>query len=918
MIEPGNYVYLRQILKNIKLEQKNKFSKLMQSKSLTFHDLNNNNQLYLFKDILEGEFNKYKQKTNEIETKAEKRNQCNNDELKRKLNSELQQLRKDRGSLINAADGRPKGRFKTYKYFANFYRNVAQKHGRILSTLKGIEKEMVESQLLKYWTIITEENNQHSLVLIPKERAGEYKKDLENSIPSDPSSKIKVYWFESFTLRSLRKLCFGYVNNNTGSNTFYPELKKSDELRKYHDERGNFIKGEFYFKGDEQKIIQFYKDVLRSNYAQKVLKFPKQQVKDELIGREFSSLDEFQIALEKICYQRHVVCSQKVVDALSRYNAQIFLITSLDLGNPANCVDKPKQFSHFDKKHTRIWKEFWSSKNETANFDIRLNPEIVITYRQPKQSRIKKYGPESTRYDDRKHNRYLYPQFTLITTISEYSNAPTKALSFLTDEEFKGAVDEFNKKFKKENIRFSLGIDNGETELSTLGVYLPVFKKDSNEKVVAELKKVNKYGFNFLTIKDLSHVEKDKNGRVRKIIQNPSYFLSKEQYMRTFGRTEQEYNNMFAEQFEEKAFLSLDLTTAKVINGHIVTNGDVPTFLNLWMRHAQRDIWDMNDHTKEKTAKKIVIKNNDELTDAEKVKFVEYISDETNYAKLNFNEKKRYVLWIFENRKNINFTDAEKKKFEPCQKRKGNFSKDILFAVCYIGSEIHSVTNIFDVRNIFKMRKDFYVLKSEMEIKKEIESYNTTAGIQEISNEELDLKINRLKQAVVANAVGVIDYLYIYYKKKTGGEGLIIKEGFDTKKVAKALEKFSGNIYRILERKLYQKFQNYGLVPPIKSLMAVREEGIENNKDAILRLGNVGFIDPTGTSQQCPVCSKGKLNHTTKCSKNCGFNSKNIMHSNDGIAGYNIAKRGFENFISQKKGYDVINNGTKYNNLKSQ
>jgi hypothetical protein len=160
----------------------------------------------------------------------------------------------------------------------------------------------------------------------------------------------------------------------------------------------------------------------------------------------------------------------------------------------------------------------------------------------------------------------------------------------------------------------------------------------------------------------------------------------------------------------------------------------------------------------------------------------------------------------------------------------------------------------------------------------------------------LDLKINHLKQSVVANAVGIIDFLYKYYKGKTGGEGLIVKEGFDTKKVAEDLEKFSGNIYRILEKKLYQKFQNYGLVPPIKSLMAVRHEGITNNRDAILRLGNIGFIDPAGTSQNCPVCGVNFGSHQDTFTCQCGFSPANIMHSNDGIAGFNIAKRGFENF----------------------
>ena len=98
-----------------------------------------------------------------------------------------------------------------------------------------------------------------------------------------------------------------------------------------------------------------------------------------------------------------------------------------------------------------------------------------------------------------------------------------------------------------------------------------------------------------------------------------------------------------------------------------------------------------------------------------------------------------------------------------------------------------------------------------------------------------------------------------------------------------------------MERKLYQKFQNYGLVPPIKNLLLLRSDGVKNEKSKFMRLGNICFVDPDGTSQMCPVCEKGRLNHTEKCSENCGFEHKDIMHSNDGIAGFNIAKRGYRN-----------------------
>lgn len=421
--------------------------------------------------------------------------------------------------------------------------------------------------------------------------------------------------------------------------------------------------------------------------------------------------------------------------------------------------------------------------------------------------------------------------------------------------------------------------------------------KDNEQEKLQELKKVNDYGLEVLTIKDLTYKETDYKGKERKIIQNPSYFINKENYKKIFNKTDAEYDEMFHRVFEKKHTLTLDLSTAKVINGYIVTNGDVPALFNLWLRHAQRNIFEMNDHIKKEIAKKIILK--DKLnTDSEKLKFAEKISDEKKFNKLSDDEKQRYITWIFEDRNKNSFSKEEEKTFNETQKkRRGNFSSGIVYAVSTIKDEIIDIADIFDIRNIFKKRDEFFSLKTEKEIMSELNEYNTNRSSHNISNEELDLQIKNLKEALVANAVGVIDFIYKQYKKRYNGEGIIVKEGFDTSKVESGLEIFSGNIYRVLERKLYQKFQNYGLVPPIKSLLSVRGEGIKDKDiQSILRLGNIAFVSQWGTSQGCPVCESGGLEHTTKCST-CNLNIEGIMHSNDGIAAFNIAKRGWKNFV---------------------
>ena len=878
-----NYANLRQILKNIKSKQKIEFSEMLQ-KETSYEQLKQSN-LYLFNKITPEQFYAYNEKTKELLEFATKLSNKNlSEDRKKLLRTQKQKIAKDRGNIM-------KNEFQYWKNFADFYRKIAQKHGKLFAQLKGIEKEKVESQLLKYWALIVEEKKRHKLILIPKEKASECKKWLENlkNEITIENQNIKFNWFESLTYRSLQKLCFGFVENN--NNEFNQNIKNLLP----RDENDFIINGEFAFKADDQKKIEFYKKVLNCQYAKQVLDFPIQQVEKEIIEQSFENLEDFKTALEKICYRRFVVSPQEIENELKKYDAQIFDITSLDLQNSENVKDKPQIFEHTDKNHTQIWKNFWTTENETDNFNIRLNPEITITYRQPKQSRIDKYGKDSD-----KKNRYLHSQYTLVTTISEHSNSPEKNLSFITDTEYKVSIEKFNRNFKKEDIKFAFGIDNGEVELSTLGIYLPDFEKTTNEEIIAELKQVEKYGFEVLTINNLNYKEIDINGNERKIILNPSYFLKKENYLRTFNKSEQDYQKMFALQFRKEHILTLDLTTAKVICGQIVTNGDVRSLFNLWLKHAQRNIFEMNDHTKKETAKNIKLRTNNELTEKEKIKFVEFISDKKELKKLTDDEKTKYITWILEDREKNKFTDAENRLFNKCQKKKGNFSSHIIFASRFEGEELENFTPIFECRHIFKKRSEFEAINTEEEIKNQIDSFNTNRTSHNISNEELDLKITETKNAVVANAIGVIDYLYKQYKIRFNGDGLIIKEGFDTQKVAEDIEKFSGNIYRILERKLYQKFQNYGLVPPLGSLMAVRDTGINDSKTTeILRLGNIGFVSKQQTSGICPVCRNKNLRHGTVC-PDCNNDLKNIIHSNDGIAGMNIAKRGLENFIIRK------------------
>ena len=886
-----DYANLRQILKNILAQQKAEFSEMIQSAE-SYSSLQESG-LYLFDRISDEEFDEYFDFSEAIEETATKRNQTRDQYKQRELRTKINRLRKQRGDLLSEACRETKDRFMDYKRFAAFYRKVAQQHGRLYAQLKGIEKERNESQMISYWAMILQSGSKHKLVLVPKEKASELKNNRLN-VSEDKTSNTKLFWFESFSFRSLQKLCFS--NIESGSNKFYSDLRNEAEFSRKYSFGGKFISGEFDLQGDEQKKIEFYKDVLSSRTAGKVLSISKEELKQEVLDVDFDCLDDFKVALERVSYKRMFTVNPYIIDALrGNFAAQVFDITSLDLRHEESCKDKETVFEYSDKMHTRIWKEFWSEDNEDSNFDIRLCPEITLLYRKPKSSRIAKYGADSTQ-----RNRYLHEQLTLVTRFTERSNSPGRELSFLAEEDEKKIVENFNREVLKEDFRFALGIDNGEVELSTLGVYLPQFAQESNDATFEMLKKVDEFGFPTLTIRDLKYKEKDIKGIDRRVVQNPSYFIKEDLYCRTFGKSHQEYEAMFETLFERRNLLTLDLSTAKVISGHIVTNGDVVSLFNLWKRHAQRNIYAMMEHQLAEGSVEIELKRSYELSDNERQTFIDYLNaDNKRYEKLSKTDKSKYVTWIYDcwNGKEVENKDFEN-VYNEC-KRKGNFADIVLYAVCTNAGKVETVVDVFDIRNVFKLRKDFDCLMSQEEIKAELNRYN----VRVISDEELDLNLRQTKSSLVANVIGVIDFLYARYKEKFGGEGLVVSEGFGVNKVEQDLEKFSGNIYRLLERKLYQKFQAKGLVPPIKNILMFREN--DNNREGkknipFLHIGNICFVDPRDTSQNCPICEKGKLRHTEICPNNCGFKSEGIMHSNDGIAGYNIAKRGFLEFKKLK------------------
>jgi hypothetical protein len=374
-------------------------------------------------------------------------------------------------------------------------------------------------------------------------------------------------------------LCFG-INGNT----FLPEIQK--ELPQYNQKEF----GEFCFHKsnddkeiDEPKLISFYQSVLKTDFVKNTLALP-QSVFNEVAIQSFETRQDFQIALEKCCYAKKQIISESLKkEILENYNTQIFKITSLDLQR-----SEQKKL----KGHTRIWNRFWTKQNEEINYNLRLNPEIAIVWRKAKKTRIEKYGERSVLYEPEKRNRYLHEQYTLCTTVTD--NALNNEITFAFEDTKKKGTEivkyneKINQTLKKEfnkNQLWFYGIDAGEIELATLAL----MNKDKEPQLftVYELKKLDFFKHGYIYNKERELVIREKP---YKAIQNLSYFLNEELYEKTFR--DGKFNETYNELFKEKHVSAIDLTTAKVINGKIILNGDMITFLNLRILHAQRKIYE--------------------------------------------------------------------------------------------------------------------------------------------------------------------------------------------------------------------------------------------------------------------------------------------------------------------------------------
>lgn len=346
--------------------------------------------------------------------------------------------------------------------------------------------------------------------------------------------------------------------------------------------------------------------------------------------------------------------------------------------------------------------------------------------------------------------------------------------------------------------------------------------------------------------------------------------------------------------FSQHTCTCIDLTTAKVISGKLVSNGDVLTFLKLKYEAAKRVLFDL-------VAKGIISAENKRLAWGSETPndpaFVELRYTQPDSETESGNSAAACTIYYFEGAQGRNFEGLE-----------------------FGNSRTYTRETI---RTALQRYLDALLVE---------QAKPTGAANKHVPPIE---KINHLRDALVANMVGVIMHLQQRYP------GIVMLEDLDMDLIQEHFQALNIDISRRLEFALYRKFQSLGKVPPhLKDLIQRRERihanlkqeideaankeyqkwlhktknknastsdkekqkteywnqansRIRKEKNFSSQIGAIVFVDEYKTSKNCPHCGKSMSwgpeiekrlkfeQHRFSCGRNnsCGFDTDRFKES---------------------------------------
>lgn len=711
--------------------------------------------------------------------------------------------------------------FNEYGKFCEKYKKIAQQRGRLKAQIKGIEKEKLEALQIDFWSLIYCDQDKKQLWLVPKNNIQEARKFIYNKHNRKNYTSGNLQYlcsFESLTMRALHKLCF--AKESSFVKGMPKDLKSLQKEVKQLSTKGESKR----LKEKDQRKLQFFKQLLKSDYATEILQIENFDIKEI---NEAENLEIFEKSLETACYHvKRIVFKEEEKDHfLKEFDVTTLSISSYDL------EDRNKKTPSEDRYHTELWKSFWESidkPNEVAEVrgfsvgNIRLNPEVKIRWREADES-LKKYFKKRNFPEKFKHRR-LQDQFTVHFTLALNAGKRYEDLAFSKPEHLLEKINDFNKRLNKEmdfKTAWKYGIDRGQKELATL--CLVKFDPDKDKENSQNTPKpefpenIPCYKLKDYTLTGCIHcgelesnghnedccAKKDDKNEWRPVIKNLSYFVN-EKYLKD--------ENLF-----KKGNASfLDLTAAKIVKGEIITNGDVMTFLKLRKAVAKRRLYDLHYQG--------------QIQDAVNP----FWSDKEHGSEKKDKKRPDKVL-------NIKTSNGEQTIYWYVKKYE-NILIDPLKNIKYSRDSIESSLENY-LNELRREDKE----RSSANSKRDKEDHTPTV-----------LQINHLRNALAANMVGIISHLQKKYP------GFIVLEDLDKYNLEREFLKNNIIIHRKLENALYNKFQSLGLVPPhVKDIIRLREEmrkkqnksqNKSQNPPSSSQIGSIVFVDKSNTSRSCPYC----------------------------------------------------------------
>ncbi len=818
-------------------------------------------------------------------------------------------------------------KLKYYQKFCRFLMLFAGKQGRLKQDLNGLKKDQTNCELLGYWSFIYEDiNSDRWLYLISREKMSIFKNKLSEFENDDVKSKsARLYYINSLTLRSLRKLVFDT-----------PSFKKSlfDNTKSF---KFSWVKS----PNDILKFkIQFYQEVLWFVF--------KNQQEFELDLSNYNIL-----ALKKVRFdsdedfERNLAVISNNTLTLKYLEELVFRTQSFK-----RLFDRKKNFKYcyiksekdIKKNEIQFYQEVLKFvSNNQIYFELDLSSYEISTF---VNMRFKSIEDFEAKLNSICYKRVVKVDANIENTMKEFS----EGLFFkITSQELRNP--KVNRKPLTENW---INYWNDDSFITRLNPEIKILWRNAREHAIKnhdpyiyknigiDYEMHNRYIKEQFTLVTTFTINADKQ-RIETAYKNIAQKID----------DVEDFNNKlkslhYAVGIDEGTKDLATITLVKKEDGNVIPQ-------RFKITRLKKDVYNFENQDNY-----VMLKN------GEKINLYNFALPYIN--KKNDSKKQFYVLlnpsyflnkelfnkvfptYNFDEIKNLLFEEDEVVSLDlttakvicgvivECGDFKTNQKLRILHAKRRIIEAMQMVvqkdndnsypalkpnedyTIKLGAETIYHFNKTYEAIHPYTDVWTEIQSFydNAKEEYKKLNYQfsmdsaaNLDA-INKVKKVIVGNMIGVLKYIYNKYPC------YLAFEDFDANQVESKKIYNEGDIYRLLERALLSGFREQGVVPIASELIAIRNRG-EICKNDISQLGIIKYVPEGNTSLLCPCCGekayKGsndikyledKEQHIFKCVK-CGYNNQSDtalgLNSNDAVAAFNIVKFSF----NAERKYYILN-----------